>query len=128
MNPIYETALACARIAAYGQGYAVSLHGSGTRDLDLIAIPWTVRATDTRTLVGAILSSLQFEFGSTEVRMLDSMTGRWPDSVQKPHGRVAFTIMIGASLHVDLSVMPRTSSSGLLTQPHPDSLDGSTGV
>jgi hypothetical protein len=113
MNPVYETALTVARVAAYGHGYAVCVHGSGTRDLDLVAIPWTDEAREMEQLVGAILSALDFEFGerySVRCPDLDKTPNEqafWPAPVKKPHGRIAYTIHIGASLHLDLSVMPR---------------------
>jgi hypothetical protein len=43
------------REVAREHGYALALHGSLTKDLDLLAVPWVVDADDEATLVRAIV-------------------------------------------------------------------------
>lgn len=88
---IRETARLC--------GYAVGLHGSMTRDFDLIAAPWTEDARAPRDLAEAIREAVH---GTLAPR---SDGGEWPR--QKPHGRLCWSIQIGGGAYIDLSVMPR---------------------
>ena len=81
---------ACARIC----GYAVAIHGSMQRDLDIVAIPWTDDAESHQQLVHRMCMDLG-------VTKLDG------DPKKKPHGRLAYTLLMGGSLFLDLSVMPR---------------------
>lgn len=83
-------------------GYAIAVHGSLQRDLDLIAVPWSEVATDAETLVLAICQT-------TGGFILPDREGRDPS--QKPHGRLAWSIHLGAGLYIDLSVMPRLSNN-----------------
>lgn len=123
MIDLYEQCLTLARIAASGYGYAIALHGSAQRDLDLIAIPWTEDARHPAHMVLAIISALQFELGFERVhvdsgvlRMLRAKAEgeikehSWHSTATKPHGRAAIVINIGASFYIDLSIMPRKLS------------------
>ena len=98
------------RIIAIGRelGYAICVHGSLVRDLDLVAVPWTEEAALAEELVSAIMSVVGgvFRDGGRCVE------GKWEtvigsDPGLKPHGRKAWTIHTGAELYIDLSVMPR---------------------
>ncbi|SRR5579885_1014053 len=113
MNDIYERALAVARIVAFGYGYAIGLHGSGVRDLDLIAAPWTDGAIDGHDFVRAVACAYKFEFPNAYLHDADEALKdpSWPAPAQKPHGRVAYTIHLSPNLHVDISVMPRMEAS-----------------
>src|SRR5690348_5946786 len=51
----YEILIEPIREAARERGYAIAVHGTLIRDIDLIAVPWTNRATDPFTLVEAII-------------------------------------------------------------------------
>lgn len=87
------------RIAAIARqfGYAIAVHGSLQRDLDLVAVPWSEAATDAEELVKAIC----------ETAGAFIIPGQ--DATPKPHGRVAYILQMGAGLYIDLSVMPRTT-------------------
>lgn len=75
-------------------GYAVAVHGSMNRDLDLIAIPWVDNAASAEELVEAIRE-----------RVYGKIIG---GPTKKPHGRLAWTIEFDvAHGHIDLSIMPR---------------------
>lgn len=76
-------------------GYALALHGSLVRDLDLVAIPWTDKASDASTLILAIGKSLDIE-------------PNHPYPFQKPHGRIAWTLPLWWGAYLDISVMPKS--------------------
>ena len=94
-----EHALAAAQNAARGQGYAVGVHGSRVRDLDLIAVPWIEDCAITPQAIAEIIA--------------DAIPGVLQGKPEKkPHGRIGFTIYprwhYGFDRwYVDLSVMPR---------------------
>lgn len=82
------------RQRAYELGYALAIHGTLTKDLDVLAVPWTESAVSAADLAAAL------------VEAAGGFTSRPPSD--KPHGRKAWTIHLGSSGgYVDLSVMPR---------------------
>lgn len=83
---------------ARDHGYALALHGSLERDLDVIAIPWAEQAASPEELANAFASFVP-GWSRTE-------------SVPKPHGRTAYTIILGGGAAVDLSIMPRLDYYG----------------
>ena len=89
-------------------GYAIGLHGSMNRDLDLIAVPWTKQAAPAETLVEAIRDSVG-GFIRNDPETADNKyypETRSPN--EKPHGRRAWSIHFsGHRFYIDLSVMPR---------------------
>ncbi len=105
----YAVLYAAMREAARLHGYALALHGSLTKDLDVIAVPWTSTAVDEETLVRALV-----EAAGGRVQA----DGRWdaeaqdwrsaPPRTAKEHGRAAWVIFLGSNGgYIDLSVMPR---------------------
>lgn len=97
-----ESLLADMRAVAKTCGYAIGVHGSQKRDLDLIAVPWTEQACSADDLVG----TLEQELGLVCTRR----------AVEKPHGRLGYifhgAVWRGDKGHqpIDLSVMPCRSS------------------
>ena len=79
-------------------GYALGLHGSMQRDLDLIAVPWVDEASDAETLVSVIDKAVH---GFLDPDPKNASPG------SKPHGRRCWTIHLGGGPYIDLSVMPR---------------------
>lgn len=77
-------------------GYALAVHGSLRRDLDVVAIPWTKRAKSAEVLIEAILAEVQGFMTPNET---------WPRP--KPHGRLCWSIHLGGGRHIDLGIMPR---------------------
>ena len=75
-------------------GYALAIHGSMHRDLDLLAVPWTDEAVGAAELVDA----------------MEKMHGLIPvhDTSKpiKPHGRKSWAYSMGGNYILDLSVMP----------------------
>lgn len=97
VDPDYARIFSIARCLAWAEGYAVSFNGSFTRDLDLIAIPWTEHACDPEHLMRRI----------EDAAGLKNITQKPGD---KPHGRKAWTLVLPGFADprwVDLSVMPR---------------------
>ena len=95
---LYFAIVPDAKAVARDLGYALLLHGSMSRDLDLVAVPWTDAAVPAEDLVEAIRAKFQCWIGGVEVK-----GGR--DG--KPHGRMAWSLMLGGHAFIDLSVMPR---------------------
>lgn len=92
-----EHAIACATNVGRQLGYAIGVHGSKVKDLDLIAAPWTDEATTPRELVESICYALPGIYGPPN---------------EKPHGRIGWVIQPTPqwgidAWYIDLSVMPR---------------------
>ena len=108
-----ERLLPIVREAAKPCGYAIALHGSMERDLDLVAAPWVEDAADYDGLIGAIRKALSAELGAGKVYFR-------PDPQVGPHGRrwanfyfsgaVAVDTNAGAFPFIDLSIMPRIAA------------------
>jgi hypothetical protein len=99
IDPDYARIFTVARCWAWSQGYAIAMHGSFTRDLDLIAIPWTDAACPAEQLAKLIADSADMRLAS--------------GPGNKPHGRLAWTLMFKTfsdPRFVDLSVMPRATT------------------
>ena len=103
IDPDYGRIFTVARKLAWEEGYALAMRGSFTRDLDLLAVPWTDRACEPEHLVTRILAS---HLGLYEA-------GGNPGL--KPHGRKVWTLMLpefGDPRFVDLSIfMPNDKRS-----------------
>lgn len=85
------------REVARRKGYAVAVHGSLARDVDLLAVPWTPKAASAEQLVRAVFRV---------VKRLEGLA-RLSSHEKKPHGRQAWTILVQSGTWLDLSVMPR---------------------
>jgi len=99
--------------AARDHGYALAVHGSMVRDLDLIAVPWTAEASDALTLIKKL----------KEVTGTVTHGAAWdhlvPDCTpgEKPHGRVAYSLHLTdrgcEGPYFDVSVMPRVTPASV---------------
>ena len=88
-------------------GYAVAVHGSEKRDLDLVAIPWIIEAEPAEYLVDRLCA----EIGLVPREMPDPWQTEQPED--KPHGRRAWSLNgCPDHLYVDLSVMPIGGAEG----------------
>ncbi len=76
-------------------GYAIAFHGSGVRDCDLIAVPWTDSAVSAEELVVGIASRMILTLGH--------------GAYDKPHGRFAIAMWDKdyPDHQIDFSIMPR---------------------
>lgn len=98
------------RRVARDAGYALTVHGSLARDIDLVAIPWVEhRVGDPDFLVSRLTAVVAGVIGRCNA-------GK--DWTEKPHGRRAKTLMVWGTrfgtVDLDLSVMPA------LTKPDGD--------
>ena len=94
-GPIYAAAMypELAQIAR-SHGYALAVHGSLARDLDIIAIPWVEDAGEPQAIINDILE----KFAVTLVGEIG----------HKPHGRTAYTLSIGwGHCAIDIQFMPK---------------------
>jgi hypothetical protein len=91
---LYKSLIPALREVARKSGYAIGIHGSLRRDLDLIAVPWTPKA------VRPDLLARRLQIAAC------GLYERPPRWVQKPHGRIACSLMIGMKAYIDLSVVP----------------------
>lgn len=75
-------------------GYALAVHGSLQRDMDLICVPWVAAPSEPADVVAAITEQFAIRhIGEPEI---------------KEHGREAWTISVGfGECFIDLSFMPR---------------------
>ena len=91
------------RAAAKEKGYAIGVHGSQERDLDLIAAPWTDNAASPEDLLAHIASKIG---------------GRVVDGEKKPGRAYAANIqMDGWYRMIDISICHRTPSPGYVMVP-----------
>lgn len=90
---IYQQHIEAIRIAGRALGYAIGVHGSIDRDIDLIAAPWVDDAADPMILVEAIRRIVRGLIHTAE-----------PE--KKPHGRLAWSIHVHDT-YFDLSVLAR---------------------
>src|SRR5580692_1849836 len=108
MMDLYEQCLCIARIAGKTMGYAIGLHGTGQRDLDLIACPWIECPSSAEDLARYITQAIKRETNrAILVEGTPIETARWPAPALKPHGRLSYTILISSMYWIDLSIMPR---------------------
>lgn len=97
IDPDYARIFTMARCLAWAEGYALLFHGSFTRDLDLIAVPWTAAACEPDHLQRRIVAA-------ADLRSLDEKPST------KEHGRLVWTLVFkgfGDPRFIDFSVMPR---------------------
>jgi hypothetical protein len=90
--PLYANAYATLVPIARAHGYALAVHGSMARDLDLIAVPWVAKPSTPAELVAAFEKSFFFMHVDAEPTV-------------KEHGRLCYTLAWPGECFMDLSVM-----------------------
>lgn len=99
----YLRLLPAVQTAARALGYAVALHGSMSRDFDLVAVPWVAEAAHPRDLAEAVRAAVNGHWGLATASDEYHREG-CPGS--KPHGRLVWSVHLGVGAYIDLSVMP----------------------
>ena len=103
MQAFYESILPAVRQAAKYCGYAVGVHGTMRRDLDLIAVPWQQTHTSP--------DALAVEIQKAATGGIFAKSRQWE---KKPCGRIATSLAVcwigwpdavDGTGHIDLSVM-----------------------
>lgn len=98
IDPDYARIFTIARCLAWAEGYAIAMHGSFTRDLDLIAVPWAPHACEPEHLAKRIESVAGLKISASPKN-------------DKPFGRLVWTLTLpdfGDPRFVDLSIIPRS--------------------
>lgn len=97
IDPDYARAFTIARCLAWAEGYALTLHGSFTRDLDLLAVPWREQVCEPEHLVRRVCESA-------------GLKQQVSDPSTKAHGRKVWTLRFaeafGDPRFIDFGVMP----------------------
>ena len=91
------------RQVARDLGYAIGVHGTLSKDLDLIAVPWTVGQSNHLDL----LESIQMVIAG--YKGLDHKREKTDDpyiAQDMPHGRRSYIIWIGVHAHIDIAITP----------------------
>ena len=109
-RPLYERHIEPLRARARELGYALGVHGTLKRDIDLIACPWIPEAVDARTLAEALLAvAARHNEGLAFLKPHEDNGYFWAGCPgNKPHGRLCWTFHLGGGPYLDLSVMPRS--------------------
>lgn len=101
----YRHLIGPARVAARRHGYALAVHGSLVRDIDLIAVPWTFKASPAAKVAEAIRRAVARACGKAGQLERDDYHKNGSPG-RKPHGRLCWAYHLGGGPYVDLSVMP----------------------
>ncbi len=101
---LHDALLPALRHLAERYGYAICVHGSLKRDIDLVAVPWREAAPSADSLVEAIIKACEVIVGVARFR-----EGKDINPSLRPHGRKAWSIYLSHlddGPYLDLSVMP----------------------
>ena len=110
---LFEKLLRPLRAVARIHGYALGVHGSVRRDIDLIAAPWTRKVSPPELLAESIRQAAEAINGFAFNR--DAEGAANPDYFikgapgAKPHGRLGWAFHLGGGPYIDLSVLPPAS-------------------
>lgn len=97
IDPDYARIYTHARITAWQYGFAMVVHGSMTRDLDLLLVPWEENAC-----AASAEQVVRIIADAWDLKILG-------EPAVKPHGRRTYTLMLPGFAErrwVDLSIMP----------------------
>lgn len=92
------------REVARRNGYALAVHGSLERDIDLVAAPWREGATSAESLIADLFAACKAILGFAT---WSGGASERPEPNRKPYGRAAWSIMLSGGPYLDVSVMPR---------------------
>lgn len=88
LDPDYARVFTQARIVAWQYGYACVAHGSYTRDLDILLVPWTDAAKPNYDQLVRLIA----DAGGLRFRTGDDIHTAPVDWSDKPHGRRAVSL------------------------------------
>jgi hypothetical protein len=81
---------------AQEHGYALALHGTMSRDLDLVAVAWVENPKPHLEMLAAFRRALG-------TQRIDGLP--YDSFEQKPHGRLGYTIQGGGGSYLDISII-----------------------
>lgn len=92
--PVYAALYPALAEAVRGHGYALAVHGTLGRDMDLICVPWGDEPAPPQQVVDALTDGFALEqIGAPEIKL---------------HGRMAYTLGLAfGECFIDLSFTPR---------------------
>lgn len=102
----YDALITALRYVAYRCGYALAVHGSIKRDIDLIACPWRDHAVDSEYLIKEIKKATKAIIGEARPRCGEKTL----KAQTMPCGRIAYAIYLthdDSDPYLDISVMPK---------------------
>lgn len=102
-------------------GYALAVHGSLARDIDIVAVPWSEGAASAEELVRA-LHDLTGAGWTQSADSNEIIARAHPDGMpaaggtRRPHGRRVWSLYLTLEgptpeVYIDLSVMPRSNGA-----------------
>ena len=97
---LLDLILPAMRTVAKKQGWSITTHGSMNRDIDVVAVPWTDHCQKFDHLLTSICGAVAGVTGNCL---------QHNDWQQKPHGRVAKTLLVFCGethMTIDFSAMP----------------------
>lgn len=83
--------------AAMEKGWALGLHGSLQSDMDIMAMPWTEKASSPDEMIESIRGVFTDPIGGIEFDTKKHL--------DKPNSRVVYTIPIWADLYLDINII-----------------------
>jgi hypothetical protein len=99
--PVFATMYRGLCDRARSHGYALAIHGTMNMDFDLVAIPWTNEASNPYVLIQSLAELVNILDGNID-------HGLYKEEPEiKPHGRLAWLLLLGSGAALDISVMPR---------------------
>ncbi len=106
--PIYKKLIEPLRARARELGYALAVHGTLKRDIDLLACPWVEDCASAEDLAEALRVVAHKIHGHCMMKAVEyndpwHLAGSPGD---KPHGRLTWCFYFGGPSYLDLSVMP----------------------
>lgn len=113
IDPDYARIFTKLQCKARGYGFACILHGSCTRDLDVLLVPWEPHAANAS--VEPILHMLADNEGLRFRDGVEDIMKATIDWTDKPHGRRATSLYFrgfGDPRWIDVSVMPAVRGEG----------------
>lgn len=113
IDPDYGRIYTKLHCLARSYGFACVLHGSGTRDLDLLLVPWEPHAANASVerILRMLADSEKLHFKDG----VDDVMKAQIDWTEKPHGRRAVSLYFqgfGDPRWIDISVMPALAPTG----------------
>lgn len=106
---------------AQRHGYCLAIHGSVSRDLDLVAIPWVEEAQAPEILVKALMDHMGAllypdklradGLPENHIKQILQRPESGHDPKAKPHGRLCWSLHLDFGSYVDLSVLPRSPAA-----------------
>lgn len=105
-----DDVITCVRLHARMHGYAVGVHGTLRRDIDLIAVAWVPTADPAAIMVESVRKALCRLTGSAVLSELERGYAYFQDGCPgaKPFGRLAWAFHMPGLPYLDLSVIPPT--------------------